>query len=320
MPTILAAEGDLSPPHPLSPAGPPAVSIRPANGFQTDFKRQNPRKSALQTDQTDKAISPSKRHPAGALREAIAAIEAACLTKQPASTRVSVETGVPAIDETLGGGLMRGTVHELLPQTAGDLAAAAGFAFGLAARAGTKTGHTLYIQHDFTQTEYGRPYLPGLAHAGIDARTLIYLHVPRAEDVVWAMGEALKCRGFSTVISEFPANVRVLDLTMTRRLALAAQEGLGFGLILRHAGGIEPNAATTRWLVSAAPSTPDAFGGLGHPTFNLDLVKNRFGQTGQWRVEWQSHERTFRTPPLPRNLARPFAVRPDRTRQLAQTA
>ena len=320
MPTILAAEGDLSPPHPLPPAAPPAASIRIPNGFQTDFKRQNPRKSALQTDQTDKAISLSKRHPAGALREAIAAIEAACLTQRPASTRVSIETGLREIDETLGGGLMRGTVHELLPKSAQDLTAAVGFAFGLAARAQTKAGHTLYIQHDFTHGEYGKPYLPGLAHAGIDPSALIYLHVPRAEDVVWAMGEALKCRGFATVIAEFPANVRVLDLTMTRRLALAAQEGLGLGLILRHAGGIEPNAATTRWLVSSARSTPDAFGGLGHPAFNLELVKNRFGQCGQWQVEWKSHERIFATPPLPRSLARSFADRPDRTHTLAQTA
>jgi protein ImuA len=107
---------------------------------------------------------------------------------------------------------------------------------------------------------------------------------------------------------------------MTRRLALAAQDGGALGLILRHGRDIEPNAATTRWLVSSAPSTPDAFGGLGRPTFHLDLVKNRFGQTGQWRVEWQSHERKFATPPLSRSLARPFADRSDRTRQLAQTA
>lgn len=288
MPTILAAVDGLSPAH-----------------------IKKPRKSAPEAEPP---------HITAALRETIAAIEAACLRKGPHSARSHVETGVPAIDEMLGGGLMRGAVHEVLPKTAGDLAAAAGFAFGLATRAETKTAHTLYIQHDFTQTEYGRPYLPGLKLSGVDTASLIYLHVPRAEDVVWAMGEALKCRGFSAVIAEFPANVRVLDLTMTRRLALAAQESLGLGLILRHAGGIEPNAATTRWLVSSAPSRSDAFGGLGRPAFHLDLVKNRFGQSGQWRVEWQSYERTFAIPSLPRSLARPFADRSDRTRALAQTA
>jgi protein ImuA len=256
---------------------------------------------------------------AASLKEAIAAIEAACLVKRPEGARAHVETGVAAIDVTLGGGLMRGTIHELLPKTAPDLGAAAGFAFGLATCANCNDA-TLYIQHDFTQTEFGRPYLPGLKLSGFDTDRLIYLHVPRAEDVLWAMGEALKCRGFATVIAEFPPATRVLDLTMTRRLALAAQEGGALGLILRHASAVEPNAATTRWRIAAAPSHPDRFGGLGAPSFHLDLLKNRFGPLGQWRVQWQSHERTFELAPLSGGLARHFADRPDRTRPLAKTA
>ena len=252
------------------------------------------------------------------LKQTIAAIEAACIRKAPQSTRMHVETGVAGIDEALSGGLHRGTIHEVLPKSMQDLGSAAGFAFGLAARAQQTQAPTLYIQHDFTIAETGRPYLPGLKLAGFDAASLIYLHVPRPEDVVWAMGEALKCKGFSTVIAEFPAHVRALDLTATRRLTLAAQEGMGFGLILRHTGTIEPNAATTRWFVSAAPSRADKFGGLGPARFHLDLVKNRFGPCGQWQVEWHSHERKFAVPALPGSLARTFADRSDRTPAFAQ--
>jgi protein ImuA len=318
----MAAEDDVSPQQPSKPDAPPDGWHAPADGFQTDSRRINPQKSAVQTHQTD-SILQLRGKPEGvtALKQTIAAIEAACLLRKGANnTRLHVETGVAAIDETLGGGLLRGTIHELMPKSAQDLSAAAGFAFGLAARAETATSHTLYIQHDFTASEFGRPYLPGLKLSGVGTATLIYLNVPRAEDVLWAMGEALKCRGFAAVIAEFPAATRVLDLTMTRRLALAAQEGMGLGLILRQTGAIEPNAAATRWRVSSAPSTPDEFGGLGPASFHLDLVKNRFGQSGQWRVEWQSHERTFAVPPLSRRLARPFADRSDRTRPLAQTA
>ncbi|MFM9862355.1 MAG: ImuA family protein [Micropepsaceae bacterium] len=261
----------------------------------------------------------SRSEGTNALRETIAAIEAACLRKADPRARPPVATGVAEIDATLNGGLMRGTIHELMPKAVPDIATAAGFAFALAARAETPAAHTLYIQHDFTAAEFGRPYLPGLGLTGIDTRALVYLNVPRAEDVLWAMAEALKCRGFAAVIAEFPPATRVLDLTMTRRLALAAQEGGALGLILRHASGIEPNAATTRWRIASAPSTPDAFGGLGAPTFQLDLVKNRFGQCGQWRVEWLSHERTFAIP-LSRRLARPFADGSDRTWQLTKTA
>lgn len=263
---------------------------------------------------------------ASSLKQAIAAIEAVCVNGRAKSARVHVETGVPEMDETLGGGLARAAIHELLPKSVQDLGAAAGFAFGLAARAQEANAHTLYIQHDFTSAETGRPYLPGLRLSGFDTSSLIYLHVPRAEDVLWAMNEALKCRGFSAVIAEFPAHTRVLDLTATRRLALAAQEGLGLGLILRHAAAIEPNAATTRWLVSSAPSSTDQFGGIGVPAFNLDLVKNRFGTSGQWQVEWHAHDRSFEratalkpTPvaTLPGSLAQPPFNRQDRARPLA---
>jgi protein ImuA len=252
------------------------------------------------------------------LRQTIAAIEATCLRRGANSARMYVETGVEAIDEALGGGLHRGSVHEILPKAHLDLGSAAGFAFGLAARAHQREAPTLYIQHDFTMAEIGRPYLPGLKLSGFDASSLIYLHVPRAEDVLWAMGEALKCRGFAAVIAEFPAHARVLDLTATRRLVLAAQEGMGFGLILRHSGAIEPNAATTRWLVSSAPSRADHYGGIGKPSFRLDLVKNRFGPSAEWTVMWHPHERKFSVPALSGGLARTFADRPDRTPALAK--
>lgn len=260
---------------------------------------------------------------AASLRQTIAAIESVCLRGKTKSARVHVETGVSLMDEVLGGGLARAAIHELLPKSVQDLGAAAGFAFGLAARAHETGAHTLYIQHDYTSAETGRPYLPGLRLSGFDTSSLIYLHVSRAEDVLWAMNEALKCRGFSAVIAEFPAHTRVLDLTTTRRLTLAAQEGLGLGLILRHAAAIEPNAATTRWFVSSAPSRSDQFGGIGTPSFHLDLVKNRFGTSGQWQVEWHAHDRKFEltspsTPSLSGNLVQPSVYRPDRTRALAQ--
>jgi protein ImuA len=261
---------------------------------------------------------------AAPLRQTIAAIEAASLPGKTRSARVHVETGIPLMDQALGGGLSRGAIHEILPRTVQDLGAAAGFAFGLASRAQERSAYVLYIQHDFTSAETGRPYLPGLKISGFDTSALIYLHVPRAEDVLWAMNEALKCRGFSAVIAEFPAHTRALDLTCTRRLALAAQEGLGFGLILRHAATIEPNAATTRWLISARPSRGSPFGGLGTPHMHLDLVKNRFGSSGQWNVEWHARERKFEIPPspatLPGNLVQPPPHRQGRTHPRAAVA
>jgi protein ImuA len=303
----MAAEGHLSLKKP--------AHLKQINPPQASLSRATPSKQAPSAEQ------------AASLKQTIAAIEAACLSGKAQhgktrSARVHVDTGLPEMDEALGGGIARATIHEIMPRSVQDLGAAAGFAFGVAARAQETSAHTLYIQHDFTSAETGRPYLPGLRLSGFDTSSLIYLHVPQAEDVLWAMNEALKCRAFSSVIAEFPAHTRVLDLTSTRRLALAAQEGLGLGLILRHAATIEPNAATTRWLVSSAPSRGSEHGGMGAPNFHLDLVKNRFGTSGQWQVEWHAHERKFEHAhkagtPLSGNLVQPSVYRPDRARARA---
>ena len=125
MPTILAAEDIASPKQTRAAAEghngwPPS-----ANGFQTDSERIKPRKSAVLTDITDSTILSAEAPPTAALRQAIAAIEAACITNRRNSTRVHVDTGASEIDAALGGGLLRGAIHELLPKSAQDLAAAA---------------------------------------------------------------------------------------------------------------------------------------------------------------------------------------------------
>jgi protein ImuA len=133
------------------------------------------------------------------------------------------------------------------------------------------------------------------------------------------MAEALKCRGFATVIAEFPSHARVLDLTATRRLTLAAQEGMGFGIILRHTGTIEPNAATTRWFVST-PSRAGKFGGIGPARFHLDLVKNRFVLAANGKSSGIPMSVNLPSRRYPGSLARTFADRSHRTPALAKAS
>ena len=78
------------------------------------------------------------------------------------------------------------------------------------------------------------------------------VRVRRSVDVLWAMEEALSSRGIAASIAEFTAD-EIADLTATRRLALAARDGDGLGLLLRHRTAPEPSAAMTRWQVAAAP-------------------------------------------------------------------
>ena len=220
------------------------------------------------------------------------------------------------IDEALGGGLACGALHELAPAAPLQLAAATGFAVALAALAGGQRGQTLWISTDYAITEAGTPYGPGLDRFGLASARLLVLRVPRAMDVLWAMEEALRCRALASVVAELAGDGAVADLTATRRLALAARDGLGgpgqgLGLLLRHHPTASPSAAATRWLVAADLSRPDAFGGLGVTRFDLSLRKNRRGPSGRWSIAWDHHEHAFHAT-LSVGVAAPALDRSDR--------
>ena len=198
------------------------------------------------------------------------------------------------IDGVLGGGLACGALHEIAPAAPIDLASACGFAVALAALAGGTRGETLWIATDYALGEAGGPYGPGLDRFGLTASRLLVLQVPRPVDALWAMEEALRCRAIAGVVVELTGEGAAADLTATRRLGLAVREGAGgLGLLLRHRSTAAASAAATRWEVAAAPSEPDAFGGLGPTRFDLTLRKNRRGPTGRWTITWDHHECAF---------------------------
>jgi protein ImuA len=141
---------------------------------------------------------------------------------------------------------------------------------------------------------------------------LIVLQVPRAIDALWAMEEALRCGAVGCVITELTNDDA--DLTATRRLSLAAREGGGIGLLLRHRSCVGLSAAATRWEIAGAPGARDAYGGLGATTFSLHLVKNRRGTCGRWNIRWDHHAHVFAPAALSVSVAAAARDRPDRAR------
>jgi protein ImuA len=234
------------------------------------------------------------------LRHAIAKSEALPEEVRPLSV------GVAEIDAALGGGLPRAALHEL-SATALHLGAAAGFALTLAALASEQAKQTLWIATDFGMLETGALYGPGLDQIGLPTERLLVVRVARPIDALFAAEEALKCRALSAVVAEVSGEP---NLTATRRLGLAACEGGGLGLLLRHTLSDAPSAAFTRWQVAAAPSTPDEFGGLGATAFHLSITRNRRGPCGAWTLTWNHHERTFSA--LSIGVAAAASDRPDR--------
>jgi protein ImuA len=207
--------------------------------------------------------------------------------------------GLPPVDAALGGGLACAALHEVAPAAPAQFGTAAGFALAVAALRTAGGGAALFIQTDFAALEAGTLYGPGFDCLGLPMERLIVLRVPRPVDALWACEEALKSRGVAIVIAELPEAGEVADFTATRRLTLAARAGGGLGLLLQHRPLPIATAATTRWQVAAAPSTPDRFGGLGHTAFDLSLNRNRRGRCGRFIVNWDHHACAF----LPQTLS-----------------
>jgi protein ImuA len=203
-------------------------------------------------------------------------------------------------------------LHEFAPVAPMHLAAASGFALALAARAARMGGEVLWITTDFAMGEGGGPYGPGLDQFGMASTHLLVLRVPRAADVLWAMEEGLRCRALAGVVAELAGEGETAGLTATRRLTLAAREGAGLGLLVRHRIMAAPCASATRWTVAAAPSRPDVYGGLGRACFDLSLRKNRRGPSGRWFIEWDHHACAFQQT-VPVVVAAAAFDRPDRT-------
>jgi protein ImuA len=241
-----------------------------------------------------------------ALKRQIAAIEGARAELEEARL---LPLGLGPLDRALGGGLALGALHELAPSAPVHRGAAFGFAVALGARAMARhRAELLWIETPFAAAETGRPYGLGLAALGIPLSRIVVVRVRRIVDVLWVMEEALGSRGIAAAIAEVTADA--IDLTATRRLALAARDGGGLGLLVRHRASLEPSAALTRWQVAAARSPPDPYGGLGPTAFDLTLTKNRHGPCGRWTVLWDHHDRAFQA--LPVGVAPALVDRPDR--------
>lgn len=220
--------------------------------------------------------------------------------------------GMESIDRALGGGLGAGSLHELLAETPQDDASAMGLAamFALALTWDRKGGDEaidragsapiLWLREEAAQKQAGL-HGPGLADLGLDPARLILGVLPDPKSLLRSGVDALRCAALGAVILELGGNPPLLDLTATRRLALAAEESGVTPLLLRLRGARPmPNAAQTRWQVSAARSTALEADAPGHPALTLSLLRQRGGAAGlDWTVEWDRDAGNFKPAALP---------------------
>jgi protein ImuA len=223
-----------------------------------------------------------------ALRSRIGAIEG---PKPSPAERFAL--GLAPLDAQLGGGLPRGRLHELFAAEPGDRAALAGAGLMLAMRLGE--GPVLWLRQDGGVRAAGRLYGPGLADLGFDPARLVEVVAPDEAGLLRAAGDAVRCAQVAAVLIEPWKAARGFDLTVSRRLAVAAEKSGVTVLLLRAEAEPGPSAAYSRWRVRSMASVALEAGAPGHPAVEVELLRHRGGLAGlRACLEWTRDEHVFR--------------------------
>lgn len=206
--------------------------------------------------------------------------------------------GIPMLDRWLKGGLRGDGVHEFYaaPDAVEGAAAATALALLLGERACAGTQRLMWLRVAGGRSgDY--PYAPGLLELGIDPDRILLMEPPDLDALLIATAESVRHSGLGAVVLEVVGRASRLDLTASRRLALAAERSGTMVLIARNHTLPVSSAAHTRWEVASAPSAPLAANGPGHPVFDLRLLRQRGGRDGlHVQLEWNREQAVFRTP------------------------
>ena len=201
------------------------------------------------------------------------------------------EPATPAFSPAQG--LARGCLHELYA-SGGDQAASAFGALLAFGRMAAGERALLVVRQSFLFREAGAPYAPGLAEFGLDHRRLILVEAADTTAALQAALDGARCPSLGAVLADLYGDSRALDLTASRRLALAARESGVPVLMARTGVSPMPSAAETRWLVRSAPSRPMPASAPGPPAFSLTLLRRRGGfEHGEWHLEWNRDRGIF---------------------------
>ena len=170
-----------------------------------------------------------------------------------------------------------GAVHEFITACAEDAAATFGFISGILALIMRSAGTSIWIS--------GSPCIfpPALQSFGVKPDKIIFIHLKKEKEILWAMEEALKCKGLSAVIGE----VQDLSFTASRRLQLAIEQSQVTGFIVRrNPRSLNTSACLARWRITSLPGElPADMPGVGFPRWNVELLKVKNGRPGSWQID-----------------------------------
>lgn len=189
--------------------------------------------------------------------------------------------GLGAIEKAFPGQVFpTGVLHEFVSRSPEETAATGGFLAGLVQILLKNGGVCIWVSYT------RRIYPPALKRFGVNPDRIVFIDTQREKDVLWVTEEALKCKGIAAVICE----TRHLDFQESLRLQLAIEQSQVTGFILRKDAKTVPNTVClTRWAIrplktQLRPGLP----GVGHPRWQVELLRVKHGQPGSWILEWKN--------------------------------
>ncbi|MEJ7912437.1 MAG: Error-prone repair protein ImuA [Chitinophagaceae bacterium] len=196
---------------------------------------------------------------------------------KPASNAASPDAGLGAIQQAFPNNTFPlGAIHEFSCTGAEEASASSGFIAGVLSSLMQRGAVSLWISASRTL------FPPALQLFGIAPHRVIFIDLKREADLLWAVEEALKCKGLASVVAE----IKELSFTASRRLQLAVEQSGVTGFILRRNPCNAATASVTKWKITPASSEPHELPGLGFPRWNVALLKVRNGKPGTWQMEW----------------------------------
>lgn len=207
------------------------------------------------------------------LRQRIAPLEPRPLAKADGLFTL----GADGVDQRLGGGLARAALHEVFAAQENDASAAASFALMIAMRGGDALKPILWVREDRVERLTGQLYGQGLVEFGVDPDRFILVSAPDELATLRAGADSVKCGAVGAVVIEPYGKARALDLTASRRLALAAASSGVLTIVVRVGADPVASAAQTRWQVAAAASVALGGNAPGMGALAVTLLRHRGG-------------------------------------------
>jgi protein ImuA len=176
-------------------------------------------------------------------------------------------------------------IHEFICRDIETAAATSGFITGILSRLMRNEGISIWIHSN------RNIFPPGLKTFGIDPDKIIFINLKNAKEILWTIEECLKCGGLKAVIGE----IKDISFIASRRLQLAIEQSGVAAFLLRES--IHPIVSASRWQIKHLPSELEQdLPGVGYSRWNVELLKARNGNPGQWQIEWADGK--FRLIPL----------------------